>query len=142
MFQPITVCVSIHPKGFDEVEVRALCRPVKLFPSKLEKPFLNEQGSLMLKQGRKGPSKCHKVGFKLLSKICLMMSQGKTKKNRPKPKVCGGGCLDTSGHKVYPHGLIPLEECSFVILVNQLLRISFCFCKKMTGLQGTDKCSQ
>jgi hypothetical protein len=45
------------PKVFDEVEVKALCRPVKFFHTDLDKPFLYgprfvHEGILMLKLGK------------------------------------------------------------------------------------------
>ena len=48
------------PKVFEEVEVRALCRPVKFFHTNLNKPFLYgprfvHRGIVMLKQERAFP---------------------------------------------------------------------------------------
>ena len=64
------------PKVFNEVEVRALCRPVKFFHTDLDKPFLYghcsmHRGIVMLKQERAFPNCCHKVGSTQLSRMSL-----------------------------------------------------------------------
>jgi hypothetical protein len=52
--------LQLTPKVFDGVEVRSLCRPIKLFHTHLDKPFLNgtrfvNRGIVMLKKERAFP---------------------------------------------------------------------------------------
>ena len=78
---------------FDGLEVRVLCRPVKFFHTKLDKPFLYgphfmHRGIVMLKQVRAFPF-CHNVGITELSRMSLYVVALRfpfTGTNEPSPK--------------------------------------------------------
>ena len=79
------------PKAFDGVKVRALCRPVKLFHTYLDKPFLYgprfvHRVIVMLKQERAFPKLLHQVRITQSSRIIQKCLEGQDSREEGKTK--------------------------------------------------------